>query len=101
MNKEKIVYIKQLNKNKYPFSAPYNPPNNFPEYPFGDKELDRSNYEHYWLNTLEKEKQEEEIDKSIKFLKEIGCNLDKWVMCYPYGGYDSSLLDILQYRGCN
>jgi len=57
-------------------------------------------YEHYWLNTLEKEKQEEEIDKSIKFLKEIGCNLDKWVMCYPYGGYDSSLLDILQYRGC-
>ena len=57
-------------------------------------------YEHYWLNTLEKEKQEEEINKSIKFLKEIGCNLDKWVMCYPYGGYDASLLDILQYRGC-
>ena len=57
-------------------------------------------YEHYWLNTLEKEKQEEEIDKSIKFLKEIGCNLDKWAMSYPYGGYDSSLLDILQNRGC-
>lgn len=42
MNKEKIVYIIQKNI-KYPLNAPYNPPNNFPEYPFGDKKLDRSN----------------------------------------------------------
>lgn len=43
MNKEQIVYIKQLNKIKYPDKVPYNPPNNFPEYPFSDKELDSSN----------------------------------------------------------
>ncbi len=42
MNKEKIVYIIQKNI-KYPLKAPYNPTNNFPEYPFGDKELDSSN----------------------------------------------------------
>jgi len=43
MNKEKIIYIKQLNKTKYPVNAPYNPPSNFPEYLFSDKELDKSN----------------------------------------------------------
>ena len=43
MDEEKIVYIKQINKHKYPLKAPYSPPNNFPEYPFGDKELDGAN----------------------------------------------------------
>ena len=52
MNKEKIVYIKQLNKNKYPFNSPYNPPNNFPEYPFGDKELDGTNVVYKELRNL-------------------------------------------------
>ena len=52
MDEEKIVYIKQLNKNKYPSSAPYNPPNNFPEYPFGDKELDRSNMVYQQIRNL-------------------------------------------------
>jgi len=44
MHKDNIVYIKKLNeKNRYPFKTPYNPPRNFPEYPFGDKEVDSSN----------------------------------------------------------
>lgn len=43
MNKEKIVYIEQLNKNKYPVNMPYNPLNNFPEYLFVNRELDKSN----------------------------------------------------------
>ena len=43
MDKGKIVYIKQLNKNKYPANAPYNPPACFPEYPFGIKEVDKNN----------------------------------------------------------
>ena len=29
-------------------------------------------YDHYWLNSLPVEKQEEEIDKSLEFLKAIG-----------------------------
>ncbi len=41
--REKIVYIKQINQYKYPVKLPYNPPNDFPEYPFGDRELDSSN----------------------------------------------------------
>ena len=52
MDKEKLVYIKQINKYKYPLKAPYNPPNNFPEYPFGDKELDGANIVYEELRNL-------------------------------------------------
>ena len=55
---------------------------------------------HYWLDTLPKEAQEREIDLSLKFLDSIGCNLENWVMCYPYGGYNDSLLSLLQMKGC-
>jgi hypothetical protein len=52
MDKEKLVYIKQINKYKYPLKAPYNPPINFPEYPFGDKELDGTNIVYEELRNL-------------------------------------------------
>lgn len=52
-------------------------------------------YDHYWLNTLSKVKQEEEIDLSIDFLKDIGTPTDNWGLCYPYGAYNRSLIDIL------
>ena len=41
--------------------------------------------------------QEKEIDLSLSFLKEkVGAPTDNWVMCYPYGGYDDSLIEILK-----
>ena len=42
----------------------------------------------------------QEIDKSIEFLKSIGSSTDNWAMCYPYGGYNQSLIDILKRKGC-
>lgn len=57
-------------------------------------------YDHYWLNTLSPEKQEKEIDLSLEFLKEVGSPTDNWVMCYPYGAYNSSLIDILIKKNC-
>ncbi|MEA3457984.1 MAG: polysaccharide deacetylase family protein [Candidatus Thermoplasmatota archaeon] len=57
-------------------------------------------YDHYWLNTLSPEKQEKEIDLSLEFLKEVGSPTDNWVMCYPYGAYNSSLIDILKKKRC-
>jgi len=57
-------------------------------------------YDHYWLDTLKKEKQEKEIDLSLKFLSTLGCDLTDWVMCYPYGAYNDSLISILKDRGC-
>ena len=57
-------------------------------------------YDHYWLDSLSKDEQEREIDLSLKFLGGIGCDLQSWVMCYPYGGYNDSLLSLLALKGC-
>lgn len=57
-------------------------------------------YDHYWLNTLSRQEQEREIDRSLDFLGSLGCSLESWVMCYPYGGYNDSLLSVLAERGC-
>ena len=58
-------------------------------------------YDHYFLNTLTAERQEKEIDLSLSFLKEkVGAPTDNWVMCYPYGGYDDSLIEILKKKNC-
>ena len=57
-------------------------------------------YNHYWLGSLTKEKQNFEIDKSIEFLKEAGANLKNWTMCYPYGGYNQGTVSLLKNKGC-
>ncbi len=57
-------------------------------------------FNHYWLNSLSQNEQEKEVDLSLKFLKTIGSNTKRWIMCYPYGAYDASLLDLLRSRGC-
>jgi peptidoglycan/xylan/chitin deacetylase (PgdA/CDA1 family) len=56
--------------------------------------------EHLWLDTLDPADQQHEIDQSLAFLKELGAPTSEWVMCYPYGAYDKSLLDILSSSGC-
>lgn len=58
-------------------------------------------YDHYWLNTLTKDKQEEDIDLSLKFLKEIGCGLSNWAMSYPYGACNDTLINLLKDKGCS
>lgn len=57
-------------------------------------------YDHYWLNTLTPGEQAREIDLSLRFLAGIGLDTSRWVMCYPYGGYNTELLQILRGRGC-
>jgi len=57
-------------------------------------------YDHYWFNTLDRKAQESEIDKSLAFLSQLGCSAENWVMCYPYGGYNDSLIAVLNARGC-
>jgi peptidoglycan/xylan/chitin deacetylase (PgdA/CDA1 family) len=57
-------------------------------------------YDHYWLNTLNRKDQEGEIDNSLAFLRQLGCSVENWVMCYPYGGYNDSLIDVVKSRGC-
>ncbi|MFC3285518.1 polysaccharide deacetylase family protein [Litchfieldella rifensis] len=56
--------------------------------------------QHYWLNSLSPAHQIEEVERGLRFLEVLGACRDDWVMCYPYGGYDDSLLSILRARGC-
>ncbi|MDY6326667.1 MAG: polysaccharide deacetylase family protein [Bacteroidales bacterium] len=57
-------------------------------------------YDHYWLGSLPKEKQEDEIQRAISFINEIGGDIHNWTMCYPYGNYNNDTIDILKKTGC-
>lgn len=57
-------------------------------------------YTHAWLNRLSPEAQAIEIDRSLAFLQMLGIGTSEWSMCYPYGGYNDSLLQILRSRRC-
>ncbi len=57
-------------------------------------------YNHYWLGSLSKEKQEFEIRKSIEFIDSIGGDTENWTFCYPYGNYNDQTISILKEKGC-
>jgi peptidoglycan/xylan/chitin deacetylase (PgdA/CDA1 family) len=57
-------------------------------------------YTHAWLNQIPSEGQAEEVDQSLAFLGQFGVALDNWTICYPYGGFNESLLEILRPRYC-
>lgn len=63
-------------------------------------ELGSHGYAHFWLNRLDGEQQAAEIDRSLEFLSLAGADTDRWIMCYPYGAHDESLLSILKTRRC-
>ncbi len=54
---------------------------------------------HYWLNTLTDEQQEDEITKSSNFLTFLGVPDEERVMCYPYGAFDHRLILLLKKHG--
>lgn len=57
-------------------------------------------YDHYWLNSLTESEQKAEISKGYHFLKDLGVNMDYWTMCYPYGAYNQTTLNILAEYKC-
>jgi peptidoglycan/xylan/chitin deacetylase (PgdA/CDA1 family) len=57
-------------------------------------------YTHAWLDDLSPEAQAVEVDRSLDFLQKLGVGKDEWTMCYPYGGFNDSLLQILRVRQC-
>lgn len=54
---------------------------------------------HHWMDSLLPPEQEKEVEASMALLTDIGVEPDRRVFCYPYGGYDRSLVDILRARG--
>lgn len=57
-------------------------------------------YDHYWLSSLPKDKQEFEIAKSIEFIEMVGGDSNNWTICYPYGDYNQDTIDLLKKHGC-
>jgi peptidoglycan/xylan/chitin deacetylase (PgdA/CDA1 family) len=57
-------------------------------------------YDHFWLDKLSPEEQTSEIELSKQFLANLGVFTDDWVISYPYGGYNDSLIEILKRHGC-
>jgi len=57
-------------------------------------------FSHVWLDQLSPTDQAMEVDRSLQFLQKLGVAPDEWTMCYPYGGYNESLLQILRKRQC-
>lgn len=56
-------------------------------------------YDHFWLSSLSKEKQYDEIAKSISFLESIGADMTTLSIGYPYGDYNKDTLDIVKTYG--
>jgi peptidoglycan/xylan/chitin deacetylase (PgdA/CDA1 family) len=57
-------------------------------------------YTHAWLNHISAEAQTVEIDRSLDFLQRLAVGRNEWTMCYPYGAFNDSLLQILRARQC-
>lgn len=55
-------------------------------------------YDHYWLGNLCKGKMEKDITKALDVMDEfIDCK--KWVMNFPYGNYNSEVLEFIEKNG--
>ena len=57
-------------------------------------------YDHYWLSSLSRDKQENEIVRSLEFLRLVGEDTSKWTICYPYGDYNDETISLLKRHGC-
>ena len=58
-------------------------------------------YGHPSLEHCKKNFHAKEINKGLKFMSDIGMNSKKnWIMCYPYGSYNNSTLQILKNKKC-
>lgn len=53
-------------------------------------------HNHVWLDSLKKDKQEEELAISIQFLGQLGIERENMSVCYPYGGYNQDTLSIME-----
>jgi peptidoglycan/xylan/chitin deacetylase (PgdA/CDA1 family) len=57
-------------------------------------------YNHAWMGSLTQEEQVTEVERSLQFLEDVGTDLRAWIMCYPHGDVNATLLDLLRARGC-
>ena len=63
-------------------------------------EIGLHGYNHFWLSSLTRKEQENEIINSLEFWKTNNIIKEKFTMCYPYGNYNKDTLDILKKNNC-
>ncbi len=54
---------------------------------------------HCWLDTLAEEDLAAEVDRTVAFLTGLGVPKDRWIMCYPHGGYNDRAKALVKARG--
>ena len=57
-------------------------------------------FNHYWLGDVDVNTQGKEISLTLQLLKRVGMDINKWVMCYPCGSYNNTLISLLKQKGC-
>ena len=57
-------------------------------------------YTHQRLEYLNQSMQIREINKTINFLNSINSPKDNWIMCYPFGSYNSTTIKLLKKKKC-
>ena len=55
---------------------------------------------HNWLDKLNRTEQKKDIQVSLNFLNDLGCPIQDWVMCYPYGAFNKETMTVLKELGC-
>lgn len=55
-------------------------------------------YDHYWLGNLPEDQMKKDVDKALDTLDEF-IDRNRWVMNYPYGSYNQSVLDHIKMKG--
>lgn len=55
---------------------------------------------HEWMGEMTRDEQIDDVECSMAFLRDIGCDMDNWVISYPQGSYNGSLIDVVRARGC-
>jgi peptidoglycan/xylan/chitin deacetylase (PgdA/CDA1 family) len=58
-------------------------------------------YGHIWLDSVSPEAQKAEIEASLRFLGDLGCDLRQWTFNYPHGAINDSLVSLLKASGAN
>jgi peptidoglycan/xylan/chitin deacetylase (PgdA/CDA1 family) len=57
-------------------------------------------YNHFWWNKLDRVEVENEIDRSLSYLLDLGVPQYMWSACYPYGSYNDQAIELLGDRRC-
>jgi peptidoglycan/xylan/chitin deacetylase (PgdA/CDA1 family) len=57
-------------------------------------------YDHYWWNKLSADALTHELEQSMEFMASLGCDMNNWTACYPYGSSSDEVVAALEKQGC-